>query len=188
VKPARKANYADLVAVPDRFVAEILEGELFASPRPASPNALAASWLGATILSRFGGPLGSPDTPGGWWILDEPELHLRDDVLVPDVAGWRRERMPELPDVVGFTLTPDWVCEVISPSTARIDRGRKMRIYARESVAHLWIVDPLAQTVECYRLDGGSWVVDRIHEGNSPLRAVPFDAVEIDVARCWTMR
>jgi len=176
------------MAVPDRFVAEILEGELFTSPRPASPHARAASALGSAIFSRFDGPPGSPELPGGWWILDEPELHLGEDVLVPDIAGWRRERMPELPDVVGFTLAPDWVCEVISPTTARIDRGRKMKIYAREGVPRLWIVDPLAQTVECYRFDDGSWVVDQVHEGNSQLCAAPFDVVEIDVARCWAMR
>jgi Uma2 family endonuclease len=188
MKPARKATYADLVAVPDRFVAEILEGELFTSPRPASPHARAATSFGSAIFNQFDGPPGSPEAPGGWWILNEPELHLGEDVLVPDVAGWRRERMPELPDIVGFTLVPDWVCEVISPSTARIDRGRKMKIYARESVVHLWIVDPLVQTVECYRLENGSWIVDRTHAGDGPLRAAPFDAVEINVARCWSMR
>jgi Uma2 family endonuclease len=188
MKSARKASYADLMAVPDRFVAEILEGELFTSPRPASPHALAASSLGSTIFNQFHGPPGSPEAPGGWWILHEPELHLGDDVLVPDIAGWRRERMPELPEVVGFTLAPDWVCEVISPTTAKIDRGRKMKIYAREGIAHLWILDPLVRTVECYRLNGGMWVVDRTHTSDEPLRAAPFDAVEIDVARCWTMR
>ncbi len=120
--------------------------------------------------------------------ITEPELHLDEDVLVPDIAGWRRERMPEIPDVVGFTLAPDWVCEVISPPTGRIDRGRKMRIYARAGVAHLWILDPLVRTVECYRREGGSWVVDGTHTGDGPLCAAPFDAVEIDVARCWTMR
>src|SRR5207249_2269272 len=99
------------------------------------------------------GAPGGADRPGGWWILFEPELHLGENVLVPDHAGWRRERMPLLPDVAAFTLAPDWVCEVISPSTAHIDRGRKLRAYAREQVAHLWFVDPLARTIEVYRLE-----------------------------------
>src|SRR5437867_3814671 len=135
--PRRRATYADLLEVPEHLVAEIIDGELLTSPRPASPHALAASAIGSALVDRFNGPPGGADAPGGWWILDEPELHLGDDVVVPDLAGWRRERMPVLPDVVGFTLAPDWVCEVISPSTARIDRGRKLRVYAREQVAHL---------------------------------------------------
>ena len=133
--PRRRATYADLLEVPEHLVAEIIDGELLTSPRPASPHALAASAIGSALFDRFNGPPGGADRPGGWWILFEPELHLGEDVLVPDHAGWRRERMPALPDVVGFTLAPDWVCEVISPSTARIDRGRKLRVYAREQVA-----------------------------------------------------
>jgi len=121
----------------------------------------------------------------GWWILYEPELHLGDDVLVPDLAGWRRERMPTMGDVAAFTLAPDWVCEIISPSTARIDRSRKMRINAREAVAHLWMVDPLTQTIEIYRRDGAHWLVAATYAGNTPLRAEPFAAVELDVARWW---
>jgi Uma2 family endonuclease len=106
-------------------------------------------------------------------------------VLVPDLAGWRRERMPVLPDVAAFTLAPDWVCEVISPSTARIDRGRKLRVYAREQVAHLWFVDPLARTIEVYRLEGERWVVAGTFEGTGTLRLEPFAAVELDVRRWW---
>ena len=103
----------------------------------------------------------------------------------PDIAGWRRERMPVMEDVAAFTLAPDWACEIISRSTARIDRGHKMRIYARERVAHLWIVDPLTRTVEVYRRDGPHWIVAAMHAGDESLRAEPFDEVELDVARWW---
>ncbi|MEA2625799.1 MAG: hypothetical protein QOD06_1844, partial [Candidatus Binatota bacterium] len=156
VKAARRpVTYADLEALPENVVGEIVDGELFASPRPASPHALAETTIGSDVVSRFHGPPGGADRPGGWWILMEPELHLGQDVLVPDLAGWRRERMPKFPNVAAFTLAPDWLCEVISPSTARLDRSRKMRVYAREGVAHLWLVDPLARILEIYRLENG---------------------------------
>src|SRR5262245_41705129 len=112
--------------VPDTMVAEIIDGELFISPRPASPHAYAASVIFGDAFGMFGRPPGDPAGSGGWWLLFEPELHLRDDVLVPDIAGWRRQRMPEVPNVAAFTQPPDWVCEVISPSTGTIDRARKM--------------------------------------------------------------
>jgi len=171
--------------VPDNLVAEIIDGELIASPRPASPHALAASAIGGRLFDRFNGPPGGGDAPGGWWILDEPELHLGDDVLVPDIAGWRRERMPALPNLVGFTLAPDWVCEVISPSTGRIDRSRKMAIYAREGVRHLWLVDPTPRTLEVYRLEGTSWIVAGMYGGDDTLRVEPFEAVDVALVRWW---
>ena len=123
----RNATYDDLCALPDHMVAEIIDGDLFASPRPASPHALASSMLGAALIGSFGGEPGGAGVPGGWWILLEPELHLAEDVLVPDRAGWRRDRLPVFPETPAFTHAPDWVCEVISPSTGRIDRSRKMR-------------------------------------------------------------
>ena len=181
----RNATYDDLCALPDHMVAEIIDGDLFASPRPASPHALASSMLGAALIRSFGDEPGGADLPGGWWILFEPELHLRRDVLVPDLAGWRRERMPTVPDVAGFELAPDWVCEVISPSTGEIDRGRKMRVYAREQVAHLWIVDPILRTLEVYRLEHGRWVVASTHAGTGVVRAEPFDVVELRLERWW---
>ena len=171
---AKRATYEDLVNLPDHVVGEILDGELFASPRPASPHALAASVIGSDLLGGFHRPPGDPSGLGGWWVLDEPELHLGDDVAVPDIAAWRHARMARVPSTAFFTLPPDWVCEVISPSTGQIDRGRKMRIYARAGIEHLWIVDPLLQTVECYRLDGGRWVVLRTVVGEGPERIEPL--------------
>jgi Uma2 family endonuclease len=167
------------------MVAEIVDGELFASPRPAAPHALATSMLAAALIASFGDAPGASGLPGGWWILYEPELHFADDVLVPDLAGWRRERMPTVPDVAAFELAPDWACEVISPSTGALDRGRKMRVYAREGVGHLWIVDPIARTLEVFRLEDGRWVVASTHAGAEDVRAEPFDAVALDMRRWW---
>ncbi len=186
MKPARRpARYDELEKVPDTKVAEIIDGELIVSPRPASPHAFAASVMGADLIGAFHRPPGDARGPSGWWLLDEPELHFYDDVLVPDQAGWRRERMPLVPKVPAFTLAPDWVCEVISPSTERIDRSRKMRIYAREGVAFLWFVNPLLRTIEVYELRDAEWSAKAVHGGDAPARLVPFDAVELDVARWW---
>jgi Uma2 family endonuclease len=182
--PKRRATYEDLMQVPDTKVAEIIDGELIVSPRPASPHAHAASGIAADTL-QFHGPGGSVPGPGGWWLLPETELHFGDDVLVPDWAGWRRERLPVLGNVPFFTLAPDWVCEIISPSTGRIDRSRKMRHYAADGVAYLWLVDPLLQTLEIYRLEGGRWVVAGAHDGKQVVRAEPFEAIEIRLGRWW---
>ena len=137
----RLATYEDLLKVPDTLVAEILDGELFTSPRPASPHAYSTITL-SQDLSPFSRQRGGSGGPGGWWILFEPELHLGSHVLVPDLAGWRRERMPVLRNVPYSDLAPDWICETLSPSTMRMDRLRKMRIYAREQIGHIWLIDP----------------------------------------------
>ncbi len=151
-KPLKKgATYADLSDVPDRFVAEMFDGDLYVSPRPAVLHARAASALGGKLF----GPFDSGENgPGGWLLLDEPELHLGNDVLVPDLAGWRRERMPEPPHAAYITLAPDWVCEVLSPSTEALDRGQKLRIYARVGVAHAWLLDP-GKRSKCSRSSRG---------------------------------
>ena len=181
----RPATYQDLAKVPDTMVAEIIDGELITSPRPASPHARAATVLGNDLGPPFDRPPGDPAGPGGWWLLFEPELHLGDDVLVPDYAGWRRKRMPVLPNVAAFAVAPDWLCEVVSPITGAIDRGRKMRIYARERVAHLWLIDPLARTLEIYRLENDRWMVAGTYGGSDAVRAEPFDAIELHLARWW---
>ena len=179
----KAATYEDLLAVPDHKVAEILDGELFASPRPALRHAHAGSALGGFLFTRFHGSGG--DGPGGWWILDEPELHLGDDVLVPDIAGWRRARLAVIPNAPWLDVAPDWVCEVVSPSTESIDRGRKLRIYAREGVAHLWLVNPIAKTLEVYRLTDTRWLLLRTFTNDDLARAEPFSEVDIEIARWW---
>ena len=183
----RRATYDDLLKVPDDMVAEIIDGELFASPRPALPHALAASMISTALGTAFGGAggAGGANVPGGWWILYEPELHFGEDVLVPDLAGWRRSRVPVIPDAPAMTLAPDWACEILSPSTAPIDRGRKMGVYAREGVGHLWVVDPILRTLEVYRLEGDRWVVASTHGGAEEVRAEPFDAISLDLRPWW---
>jgi len=183
--PKRRATYEDLMQVPDTKVAEIIDGELIVSPRPASPHTYAATLLGTDIVGPFHRDPSDPEGPGAWWIVLEPELHFGDDVVVPDWAGWRRERMAVFPNAPYFTLAPDWVCEIISLSTARIDRSRKMQVYAREGVSYLWFVDPLLRTVEVYRLESGRWVVVVTHAGDDAARIAPFEAVELRLARWW---
>jgi Uma2 family endonuclease len=178
----RRATYEDLLAVPDRMVAEIIDGTLVTMPRPASRHAWASSSLGGELHGPFMRGRGGP---GGWILLDEPELHLRADVLVPDLAGWRRERMPELPDAAAFELSPDWVCEVLSPSTAALDRAEKMPIYARERVAHIWLVDPLARTLEACRLEGDRWVILGTWRDAAKVRVDPFAELELDLSVLW---
>ena len=180
----RRATYEDLLKVPDIFIAEIIDGELVTSPRSAFPHARAALSIGQD-MSPFDRRSGGSGGPGGWWILFEPELHLGTDILVPDLAGWRRERMPLLADEPYSELAPDWVCEVVSPTTARIDRVHKMPIYAREHVSYLWLVHPGLRTLEVYRLEGQQGVVVSSHGGAEGVRAEPFEAIEFDMSRWW---
>jgi Uma2 family endonuclease len=180
-KPLKKgATYDDLVRVPDNFVAEMFDGDLYASPRPAAPHSRAV-WK---LAGKLGGPFDF-DGLGGWIFLSEPELHFGNDVIVPDIAGWRRERLPAVPDEPYLTLAPDWVCEVLSPSTERIDRGPKLRIYAREGVAHAWLISPSRQTLEVLAVDAGRLEPLDVHHGNATVRAPPFDAIELELWALW---
>ncbi|MBN9162176.1 MAG: hypothetical protein BGO98_11070 [Myxococcales bacterium 68-20] len=178
----RRATYEELLQVPEHLVAEIIDGVLRTHPRPASLHARASSRLGAELDGPFDRGRGGP---GGWIFLDEPELHLRGDILVPDIAGWRRTRMPELPDAAAFELPPDWVCEVLSPSTAPTDRAEKMPVYAREGVAYVWLVDPIARTLEAFSLDAGRWVVVGTWRDEARVRVAPFAEHELSLADLW---
>lgn len=179
----RKASYEDIERLPENLVGEILDGELHVQPRPSGPHALAETGVAADLVNPFDRGRGGP---GGWWILIEPELHLGRHVLVPDVAGWKRERMPQIPRDQRFNIAPDWVCEILSPSTARKDRIRKMRIYAEQVVAHCWLIDPLARTLEVFILRDGRWQLEDSFEDDAKLRAVPFEAVELELGLWWT--
>ncbi|MBK8598580.1 MAG: Uma2 family endonuclease [Holophagales bacterium] len=178
----REATYEDLLALPDDVLGQLVEGELHATPRPAIDHQRASSVLGIRLGDPF--DLGGGG-PGGWWIVDEPELHLDWNVLVPDLAGWRRERLPELPREAFFTLAPDWVCEVLSPSTARLDRVKKLSIYAREGVGHAWLVDPVLETLEVFRRQGEAWLLVLTAGGDDIVRAEPFDAIELTLTGLW---
>jgi len=178
------ATYEDILALPEHLVGEILDGDLYAFPRPSPRHALAASGLGTAVFDRFAKP-GGGDSEGGWWILDEPELHLGADILVPDIAGWRREKMASLPEKAFFELAPDWVCEVLSPGTEAIDRGRKMEVYAREGVSYLWLVNPIHRTLESYRLVASRWTLLATFVGDQTVQAEPFAAVALDMSRWW---
>jgi Uma2 family endonuclease len=175
------AAYNDLVRVPDHLVAELIEGELYTAPRPAGPHTRTASRLGFVLGPPFDLGRGGP---GGWWIIDEPELHFGHNVLVPDLAGWRRERMPEIPQTHVFDIVPDWICEVVSPSSGRLDRMKKMPIYAREGVAYAWLVEPEQQVLDARKLVNGQWVVLEIGE-EDVVRVEPFQEVEIDLRLLW---
>ena len=181
----RRATYEDVLNAPEHKVAEIIDGVLYLSPRPALPHAGTTT----TLLSELHGPFDRARSgPGGWRIFIEPELHLAEDVLVPDIGGWRRTRMPKSPTEAFATLAPDWLCETLSPSTAKLDRTKQLVVYARERVPYVWFVDPKQQTLEVLALRGSSLVTRATYRGDDKVHAEPFEAVEIELAALWGMR
>ena len=185
VDPGKKggATYQDVLDAPAHMIAQVVDGELYLQPRPARRHTRTSSRLGYAV----GGPFEfDPEGPGGWIITDEPELHLAADIVVPDLAGWRVERYPESEqDEPFYTVAPDWLCEVLSPSTAGFDRVKKLRIYCREAIAHVWLIDPNARTLEVFRLDGASYRLVAQHEGDETERVEPFDAIELQLDLLW---
>ena len=178
----RGATYEDLLQVPSNLVAEIIHGQVVTHPRPAPRHAVASSALGIEIGGPFDKGRGGP---GGWWIIDEPELHLGPHVLVPDLAGWRRERLPALPEAAWFELAPDWVCEVLSTSTARVDRVEKLPIYAAAGVRHAWLIDPDLRTLEVLENQDGRWLLLGARENDNPIQLPPFDAIAFPLSTLW---
>ena len=179
----RRATYEDVLAAPPEKVAEVVDGELYLFPRPGKPHAAATSALGEELGPAFKRGRGGP---GGWILLDEPELHLVEDILVPDMAGWRREGMPVMTNELPyFDLAPDWVCEVLSDSTRKLDRAKKVPIYARSGVKHVWLVDPIARTLEVLRLEREKYMIMATWADEARVRAEPFDAIELDLAVLW---
>lgn len=168
------------MASPPHVVAEVLDGVLYQSPPLALPHAQAASTVGEVLGAPFKRGQGGP---GGWIILDEPEVHLGDDIVVPDLGGWRRTTLPVLPETAFLTVSPDWVCEVAS--TRALDRGRKLELYQRRGVSHVWLVEPLDQFLEVLELDGESYRIVQRAAASDMARLRPYDAIEFDVAALW---
>ena len=177
-----RATYQDVLDAPPHQVAEVVGGVLHMHPRPAAPHTLASSSLGTDLAQAFQFGRGGP---GGWWILDAPELHFGEDILVPDLTGWHRERMPDYPDTAFFTLAPDWACEVLSPSTRRVDLHGKRPIYAREGVGHLWLVDPADRTMDAFELREEQWVLIGTAKDDDPVCIPPFNAITFSLADLW---
>ena len=177
-----RATYQDVLDAPAHRVAEIVDGTLYTHPRPSMPHALASSALQSDISNTFQFGRGGP---GGWWIIFEPELHLGEDIVVPDLAGWRRVRMPDYPDTAYVTLPPDWVCEVLSASTRRLDLQEKRPVYAREGIGHLWLVDPTDRSLEAFELRDGQWVLIGSAKDDEPVSIPPFDAITFNLGDLW---
>ena len=181
--PAKKsARYEDLYHIPENMVGEIIDGELYVHPRPSMKH--------SNVVSGLQDELGPPyrrgrGGPGGWVILFEPELRLGENTLVPDLAGWKKERLPAPPKTNWCDIAPDWVCEVLSPSTIRMDKTRKMPAYAQHNVSHLWLVDPRAKTLDVFRLESKRWLLVSSHAEDDLVRAEPFREIEISLADLW---
>ena len=182
-EPAKnRASYEDLTSLPDNVVGEIVDGELIVTPRPARRHIDAAASLGGELIPSYRFGRGGP---GGWIIYHEPEVHFGDDVLVPDLAGWRKERLTTAPEEHRFADAPDWICEILSPATIRIDRVKKMRIYAQHAVPHVWIIDPAARTLDIFRLESGKWLLLDTFAEDDKVRAEPFQEIEIELGKFW---
>lgn len=181
---AKTATYADIEALPENLVGEILFGHLVTSPRPSPRHAFAASVLGAELVGPFQKGSGGP---GGWIIIDEPEVHFGDHIVVPDIAGWRQARLPTLPDTAWFETPPDWVCEVLSSSTEKFDRGDKRRIYADHGVDHLWFVDPRPRTLEVFVRQDKDWLLTHTFVERADVTAPPFEAMTFSLGLLWPL-
>jgi Uma2 family endonuclease len=178
----RRATYADLEAVPPHLVAEIIHGALVTYPRPSPRHGFAANALSAGLTRSHQWGEGGP---GGWTFIVEPELHLDNDIVVPDIAGWRRERLPVLPETAYFETPPDWVCEILSDTTERYDRDAKRTIYARAQIHYLWLVDPRSRLLEIFQLAARQWLLVATFTGSDEVRAPPFDAVAFPLGLLW---
>ena len=178
----RRATYQDVLDAPEHEVAEIVNGALHLSPRPGGPASVVNSVLGGELYQPFHRGRGGP---GGWLFVVEPELHFGEDIVVPDLAAWRRERMSIVPEGAFFTLAPDWICEVLSRSTEKFDRAEKLAVYARAGVRHAWLVHPRRRTLEAFRLHEGKWLTLAVYKDDDRARIEPFDAIELDLSVLW---
>ncbi|GLI33526.1 Uma2 family endonuclease [Desulforhabdus amnigena] len=179
----KKVTYEDLYSIPENAVGEIIDGELVVTPRPSRRHTFASSALDKEIGPPY--QFGRGGGPGGWIIIIEPEISLGEDILVPDLAGWKKERFPYSEETNWISVPPDWVCEVLSPGTVRTDRTRKMPIYARHGVSHLWLMDPEAEMIEVFRLESGRWALLGVFAENDRMKAEPFEEIELALNDLW---
>jgi Uma2 family endonuclease len=179
----KRVVYESLFDIPDNMTGEIINGELIATPRPSRKHSV--------VISRLGFELGPPydfgrgGGPGGWVIVDEPETSFGENILVPDMAGWKKERFPVEEPHNWISVAPDWVCEILSPTTAQVDRAEKMPIYAQHHVLHAWLIDPIVKTLEIFRLESGRWVVLGVYAKSAKVHAEPFPEIELDLGLLW---
>lgn len=179
----REATYTDLYGVPEGAVGEIINGELIVTPRPSRMHGFSAYALGGELLPPY--QFGRGGGPGGWVIIGEPEIKFGENYLVPDIAGWRRERFPQSEETNWISVPPDWITEILSPSTVRVDRIKKMAIYAEHGVSYLWLIDPIAKTLEVFRLEAGGWLLRSVFGESDEVRVEPFADTEIDLKNLW---
>ncbi|MDX2054083.1 MAG: Uma2 family endonuclease [Polyangiaceae bacterium] len=177
----RRAIWDDLLDVAEGYVGEIVDGELNVVPRPAPPHAETASDLGGVLTPPFRFGRGGP---GGWVIVDEPRLAVLRDIRVPDLAGWKKERYVR-PELGPYTVVPDWICEILSPSTAVSDRTEKLPLYARAGVPFVWLIDPVGFSLEVYELERDRYFLALTAQGRATLRVPPFAAIEIELELLW---
>jgi len=183
-EPARKfATYEDLYSIPENATGEIIDGELIVTPRPSRRHTNTASIMGSELIPPY--RFGRGGGPGGWVIIVEPEIGLDRNILVPDLAGWKKERFPADEPHNWISVAPDWICEVLSPGTARNDRVKKMRVYGRYEVRHAWLIDPLLKTLEAFELKDGLWVLLGVYGEDEKVRVKPFDEIEIELGDLW---
>ena len=183
VPAQKKATYDDLYGLPENMNGEIIDGELIASPRPSRRHGYTSASLTAKVIPEYQFREGGG--PGGWVIMDEPEISFGDNIIVPDIAGWKRERFPVEEDHNWISVVPDWVCEIVSPRSASIDRIRKMGLYAAHGVPYYWIIDPISKTLEVYENENSRWLVIGLFAGNDTVRVLPFHESEIDLSSLW---
>jgi Uma2 family endonuclease len=179
----REATYEDLYGIPEGVVGEIINGELIVTPRPSRIHGFSAYALGGELLPPY--QFGRGGGPGGWVIIGEPEIKFGENYLVPDIAGWRRERFPQSEETNWISVSPDWITEILSPSTVRVDRIKKMAIYAEHGVSYLWLIDPIAKTLEVFRLEAGGWLLRSVFGESDRVRVEPFVDIEIDLKNFW---
>ncbi len=183
-EPAKKkAVYQDLFSIPDNMRGEIVNGELIVTPRPSRKHSVVVSRLGYEVGPPY--DLGRGGGPGGWIILSEPEVSLGENILVPDMAGWKKERFPVDEPHNWISVAPHWICEVLSPGTAQVDRAEKMPLYARHGVSYAWLLDPIVKTLEVFRLENGKWLVVGVYAGSARVSAEPFEQIELNLGLFW---